>query len=146
MAAVARGVVAREEYGVRGDRFPLAEVAVERLEKGRSAARQGAHRKVSVQHLGVVRAESGKVERGVAQLSGRNFDHPRFGDSTAGRRDERHAVAQRREPTHQRHDDALGAAVALNRKPVVRSDGDVHGRTSITSFVTCHTPRSRFCS
>jgi len=43
-------------------------------------------------------------------------------------------VPQRREPADQRDNDALRAAIAFDRQPVMRRDHDVHGRPSITTF------------
>ena len=88
-----------------------------------------------VQNVGVAGDESPQVGVGIFESARRQLHDPgRLRDFRSGLREDRDAMAQRREPARQRNDDALRAAVAFNREPVMGRDYDVHQRPSITSL------------
>ena len=90
---------------------------------------------MNVENVRGIGEERCQIGAGILENLGRHLDdfgglgHPR-----ARLREQRDAVPQGGEPAHQRHHDALRAAIAFDRQPVVRRDHDVHGRPSITTF------------
>jgi len=108
--------------GSSGARLQIAVDGLDERDRG-GAALEG---EVGVQDLAVGR-DVGEEARRIAELARRDRYDPRFGDARARRCEQRDAMAQRREPAHQRHHHALGPAVALRRQLLVGRHHDVHG-------------------
>ena len=129
LAPVSACVVAREKDGMGRGRGSGFQVAVDRLNHGDSG-RVAPQREVGVQDLGVPR-QARRDAGGVGELARRHLDHGRFGDARAGRGEQGHPVAERREPPHQRDDHTLGTSVAFGGKRLVRGDHDPHQEDSV---------------
>ncbi len=141
VTVVAAGVVVGEKNAVGKWGRAGLQVAVDRLDE-RERAGSGAQWEVRVYDLGVagdVRCE----RRGIGQLAGRHGHDGRLGDARGRWREQRDAVAERRESPHQRHDDALRAAVTLRRQRLMGGHDDVHAQDKITSSTGCRTRRRR---
>jgi len=86
---------------------------------------------MGVDDIGIAR-NVGRETRGVAEFPWGHLHDFCRGDAGPGRRQQRHAMPQRREAVDERHDDALGAAVTLRRQRLLGGDDDVHASNKIS--------------
>jgi hypothetical protein len=139
VALVTARVVTGQENAVGIGRTAGLQVAVNRLDERERAGSAG-QREVRVDDCGVAGDVRGE-RRGIGELAGRHRHHGRLGDACTRRREQRDPVAERREPPHQRHHDALRAAVTLRRQRLMGGHDDVHAQDKITSSTGCRTRR-----